>query len=134
MTTSSVETTLVAKVRSQVQEALRAHGIQLQKDVDGPGHGKQWCVKGDAEDGLFASVSDRDDVIELGLLERSGGAPVNRLHVTVVLDEECITLNSVSESQVELNFDGEISSNADLLGLDGALKAFFNGASGPTTD
>lgn len=126
--------TLVHKVRELIDDALRGSGVHLQSDVDGPGRSKQWCVKGDVSDGLFANVSDRDDVVELGLLERVDGEPVNRLHLTLVLDENSIIVNSISETQEGLNFDGEIGAEADLPGLTNALNVFLVGIDGPSAD
>lgn len=70
---------------------------------------KHWCVRGDHQQGVFASFADRDDVIEFGLLERDGEMAVNLLHVTVLLDDDEAKLNSMSESNMDMNFDAYIT-------------------------
>lgn len=66
---------------------------------------KYWRVRGDYQHGVFASFTDRDDVIEFGLLERDGESAMNLLHVTVVLGDDEAEVNSMSEASMELNFD-----------------------------
>ena len=70
---------------------------------------KNWCVRGDHQRGVFASFADRDDVIEFGLLERDADTAVNLLHVTVVLGDDDAELNSMSESNMDMNFDEYIT-------------------------
>ena len=90
---------------------------------------KHWCVRGDHQQGVFASFVDRDDVIEFGLLERDGEAAVNLLHVTVVLDDDEAEVNAMSESSMEMNFDAYIT--PDNQGrLQDALRFFEEGLRG----
>jgi len=71
--------------------------------------GLQWKLRGSAPDGVFASFSDRDDVIEFGLLERTGDVATNILHATVVLDDDDAQLNCMSEVNTDFNFDAYIT-------------------------
>lgn len=84
---------------------------------------KFWCVRGDYQQGVFASYADRDDVIEFGLLERDGETAVNLLHVTVVLDEDVATVNSMSESSMDMNFDAYVTPEKQER-LEDALRFF----------
>lgn len=77
---------------------------------------KHWCVRGDHENGVFASFSDRDDIIEFGVLERQDGQPINLLHATLVLEDQEAGLNCISETSMEFNFDVYVSpDNAESL-------------------
>lgn len=85
--------------------------------------GKHWRVRGNHRHGVFASVSDRDDVIEFGVLERDGDESINVLHATVLLDDDEAAINCMSETTEELNFDARVA--PDRFGrLNEALKAF----------
>lgn len=81
-------------------------------DVRGDGvveFNRQWTVRGNFDTGVFASLSDRDETIEFGVLERRPGETVNLLHVTVLLDEDGLgRINSISEDASELNFDAAL--------------------------
>ncbi len=90
---------------------------------------KHWCVRGDHQQGVFASFTDRDDVIEFGLLERDGEAAVNLLHVTVVLDDDEAEVNSMSESNMDMNFDAYITPKKQGR-LEDALRFFGEGLRG----
>lgn len=72
---------------------------------------KHWCCRGSYDQGVFASWSDQDDVIEFGLLERNGDSTVNLLHITVILNELESKVNSISEANGELNFDEYITTD-----------------------
>lgn len=91
--------------------------------------GKHWCVRGDQQQGVFASFSDRDDVIEFGLLERTGDVAVNLLHVTVVLDDETSEVNCISESNADFNFDVHVTPEKQER-LNDALRFFAEGLQG----
>lgn len=70
---------------------------------------RQWKVRGDFDQGLFASLSDRDEVIEFGVLERRPGETINLLHVTVLLDDDGVgRINCISEDASDLNFDAAV--------------------------
>lgn len=68
---------------------------------------KHWRVRGNQNEGVYASYTDCGDVIEYGVLERRGDeAATNILHVTVLLeDQDVAEVNSISETKDELNFD-----------------------------
>lgn len=77
--------------------------------------GRSWIVRQVADGaGLTARFSDRDDVIEFGLLMRHDGQAVNVLYATLVLDDDEVLLNVVSESNMDFNFDAKL--HADQLG------------------
>lgn len=90
---------------------------------------KHWCVRGDHQQGVFASFTDHDDVIEFGLLERDGETAVNLLHVTVVLDDDETKVNSMSESNMDMNFDAYITPEKQGR-LEDALRFFGEGLRG----
>lgn len=90
---------------------------------------RHWCVRGDQQQGVFASFSDRDDVIEFGLLERDGDSAVNLLHVTVVLDDDVAEVNCISESNEDFNFDAYVTPEKQGR-LDDALRFFSEGLYG----
>ncbi len=84
---------------------------------------KNWRLRGDARDGLFATYSDSDDVIEFGITERSDGVPINVLQASLVLDDDGARLNVMSETDAERNYDVQLSPrDLDRLGV--ALSAF----------
>jgi len=89
--------------RLQIPAALRAH-VRGQSAGD-VAFNHRWYVHGDHTRGLEASVSDHDDVIEFGLLERDGEMAINVLHATLVLEDDESELNCMSEPTGELNFD-----------------------------
>ena len=91
------------------------------REDGGIDYAKRWVVR----DQLSASVSDADDVIELGLLERGeGGDAINVLHVTLVLEDgRPSELNSLSEFNSDFNFDCLVSEE-DTEQLDKALVYF----------
>jgi|GEM_PF-3046085 len=65
---------------------------------------KNWRVRGEAADsGLFATYSDRDDVIEFGLTERDGESTRNVLLATLVLDDDGGELYVSSDANAEMN-------------------------------
>jgi len=71
--------------------------------------GRSWSVyRGPNDTSLMARLSDRDDVIEFGLLLRAGDASVSLLHATLVLDADDILLNVISEADMDLNFDAKL--------------------------
>jgi len=85
---------------------------------------KNWLLRGDRwEDGVFASLSDVEDVIEFGLLAREGGAPRNLLHATLVLEAEEALLHVISQERSEMNYERRVSADA-CAPLDNALRYF----------
>lgn len=84
-----------------------------------------WRVRGDDDSGMFASWTDRDDVIEFGLSERSEGESVNLLHATVVLDDDVAQLNVMSERYSDFNSDTSLSAPiSEQSRLDEVLHLF----------
>lgn len=78
---------------------------------------RHWRVRGDFDNGLFASLSDRDEQIEFGVLERRPGETINLLHVTVLLDDDGeARINCISEDDSDLNFDAASSETDPRLG------------------
>ena len=83
---------------------------------------KHWRVRGDGPTmGLFATYSDRDDLIEFGLTERDGEVVTNVLQASLVLDGG--ELNVVSEVRDDFNFDA-IVIMGKAQALDDALRFF----------
>ncbi len=109
-------------------QQVREHVMGFMSALPGPGQakdeevveradgvrefGRQWLVhKDEAGASLSASLSDRDDVIEFGLLAREGATATNVLHATLVLDDDEILLNVVSESNTDFNFDAHLDAS-----------------------
>lgn len=83
---------------------------------------KHWRVRGESQtSGLFATYSDRDDLIEFGLTERDGDSVTNVLQASIDLDGG--ELNVVSEVRTDLNFD-VIVTPEKAQALDDALRFF----------
>lgn len=99
--------------------------------------GRQWVVRQGSEgESLSASFSDREDVIEFGLLQRDGEAVTHVLYATLVLDEDEILLNVVSEANMDFNFDtrldeSRLSRLQDTLRFYAAHVADGQGSSAP---
>lgn len=87
---------------------------------------KRWCVRGNEMRGVFASISDRDDIIEFGLLERDGDTTSNLLHVSVVFDEELAEVICMSDANSDLNFTTPATPQKQVL-LGNALQFFAEG-------
>ena len=84
---------------------------------------RHWCVRGDFDQGLFASYTDRDDLIEFGLLERSADQTINVLHVTLILDDDETLMHCFSEFDNTMNFDAKITPQ-HTTSLDKAIQFF----------
>lgn len=85
-----------------------------------------WLVRGDSEEGLFAAISDTDDVIEFGLLARLGeGNTRNVLNVSCVLVGDAAEIYCASEAHTEFNFESTISISTNIALLDGAIDLFL---------
>lgn len=126
---------------SQVSQRIRDYALSFMSELPVPPQsldaeallrpdgvtefGLQWCVRGTVEHGVFASLSDRDDVIEFGLLARDGEVAVNILHATIVLDESDAQLNCMSENSTDFNFDSYVTPD-NLNRLQEALVYFEN--------
>lgn len=110
-----------------VPQSAHEGGVRREDGVEE--FSKYWCVRGDHQQGVFASFTDRDDVIEFGLLERDGETAVNLLHVTVLLDDDEAEVNSMSESNMDMNFDAYITPKKQGR-LEDALRFFGEGLRG----
>jgi hypothetical protein len=85
---------------------------------------KNWLVRGTGSgQGLSATYSDNDDVIEFGLSERHDGGVLNILQATLVLAEDGGELNVISEANPDLNFDAIVNPDKSA-GLEQALRYF----------
>lgn len=87
---------------------------------------KHWRVRGGQDgstDGLYATLSDHEDVIEFGLTERQGEVVTNVLLATLNLEEDHGELNVISEADSELNVDAIVSPGGTKA-LDAALGFF----------
>lgn len=83
---------------------------------------KHWRVRGESQtSGLFATYSDRDDLIEFGLTERDGETATNVLHASIDLDGG--ELNVVSEVRGDFNLDAIVTPEK-AQALDDALRFF----------
>lgn len=107
---------LVDAIRERVYGYLRNAGAGL-PHADGEPLHVTWLVSGTELDGLRASFSDADDVIEFGLLSRSEGVPLNELNVSIVLDDEVARLLCTSETRDDLNFESSVSPEQAADGL-----------------
>ena len=65
-------TSFADAIRDRVYGYLTAAGARLSRDGSGPVR-VSWQVSGSELDGVAASFSDADNVIEFGLLSRVGG-------------------------------------------------------------
>jgi hypothetical protein len=129
--------------RSQVRDIIHSsmHGMPvpsstpdetLERREDGVVEfNRHWCVRGNDQQGVFASFCDQDDVIEFGLLERDGEMAVNLLHVTVVLDDDASEMNCMSESNTDFNFETQVTPEKQGR-LNEALRFFADGLRGAT--
>lgn len=86
-----------------------------------------WLVRGTSEEGLFAAISDTDDVIEFGLLARLGDTSTrNILNVSCVLVGEAVEIYCTSEAHTELNFNSNITLSENRKLLDAATDVFLS--------
>lgn len=124
---------------SQVSQQLREHVLSFMRALPVPDQssdpdavrradgvnefGLHWQLRGSQSEGVVASFSDRDDVIEFGLLERDGDVATNILHATIVLDDSDAQLNCMSEVSSEFNFDAYITPES-LARLQDSLTFF----------
>lgn len=66
-----------------------------------------WPSRGTHAQGVLASIRDREDIIEFGLLERHGHDTTNILNATVVLDEALFVCSSAINT--EFNFSARVN-------------------------
>jgi len=99
---------------------------------------KHWRVRAaevgqEPGEGLFATYSDQDDVIEVGLSQRDGSGLRNVVHVSLALDDDHGELNVVSEARSELNFDAVVTADK-IAPLEDALRFFVAAVQGQEGD
>lgn len=103
-------------IRGRVYGYLTAAGAELARDGIEPLR-VSWLVSGVELDGVRASFSDADDVIEFGLLSRADGTPTNVLNVSITLDEDEAQIHCVSETRDDMNFRGPVAAEQSSDGL-----------------
>ena len=74
-------------------------------------------MSGSELDGVAASFSDADNVIEFGLLSRVGGEPTNVLNASIVVDADEARIFCLSDTRGELNFEGAVKAEQGSDGL-----------------
>lgn len=109
-------TTNTGAIRNRIYDYLLASGVEIHRDGAASVR-ESWLVSGTALDGVSASFSDADDVIEFGLLSRVNGEPTNMLNASVVMDEEDARIYCVSEVASDLNFEGLVGPEQSADGL-----------------
>ena len=109
-------TSFADAIRDRVYGYLTAAGARLSRDGSGPVR-VSWQVSGSELDGVAASFSDADNVIEFGLLSRVGGEPTNVLNASIVMDDDGARILSVSEVSGEMNFEGPVGTEPASDGL-----------------
>lgn len=110
------------KIRARIVAFMSGLPIPLSHDGDGTTN-LHWRVRGNQQQGVYASFADDGDVIEFGLLDRDGDEAINLLHVIVSPDEDEAQVTCVSESNTDMNFDIHIT-HEKLERLDGAMRFF----------
>lgn len=110
-------TVFATSIRERIYSYLSAAGAALPAhEADEPVR-VSWLVSGSQEEGIAASFSDADDVIEFGLLSRAGGEPTNVLNASIVVDAEEARIFCASDTNGEMNFQGWIKPEASADGL-----------------
>ena len=110
-------TSFADAIRDRVYGYLTAAGAELSRSGGGEPVRVSWRVSGSELDGVAASFSDADDVIEFGLLSRVGGEPTNVLNASIVMDDDGARILSVSEVSGEMNFEGPVGTEPASDGL-----------------
>ncbi len=107
-------TSFADAIRDRVYGYLTAAGAELAR---GGSERVSWQVSGSALDGVAASFSDADDVIEFGLLSRVGGEPTNVLNASIVVDDDQARIFCASDTRADLNFEGAVKAEQGADGL-----------------
>ena len=107
-------TSFADAIRDRVYGYLTAAGAELAR---GGSERVSWQVSGSALDGVAASFSDADDVIEFGLLSRVGGEPTNVLNASIVVDDDQARIFCASDTRADLNFEGAVKAEQGSDGL-----------------
>ena len=109
-------TSFADAIRDRVYGYLTAAGARLSRDGSGPVR-VSWQVSGSELDGVAASFSDADNVIEFGLLSRVGGEPTNVLNASIVVDGDEARIFCVSDTRGDMNFEGAVKAEQAADGL-----------------
>ena len=109
-------TSFADAIRDRVYGYLTAAGAALLRDGSEPLR-VSWQVSGSELDGVTASFSDADNVIEFGLLSRVGGEPTNVLNASIVVDADEARIFCVSDTRGDLNFEGAVKAEQGSDGL-----------------
>ncbi len=104
-------------IRDRVYAYLGAAGVELARGSSEGVVRQSWQVNGTELDGVSASFSDADNVIEFGLLSRVQGEPTNVLNASVVMDDDGARIFCASEVRAEMNFEGPVSTESASDGL-----------------
>ena len=112
-------------IRDRVYAYLGAAGVELARGSSEGVLRQSWQVNGTELDGVSASFSDADNVIEFGLLSRVQGEPTNVLNASVVMDDDGARIFCASEVRGEMNFEGPVSTESASDGLFLAWDYFF---------
>jgi len=128
-----METTVTQQFRSQILDFMADHDLVPHEAKEVINHREdgveefraEWRVRGDYQQGVFASLSDIEDQIEFGLLERSGNVATNLLNVTVVLydDSDMAVVLSSSDYSDDMNYEAQVFYGRHGR-LDDALRHF----------
>lgn len=110
-------TSFADAIRDRVYGYLTAAGAELSRSGGGEPVRVSWRVSGSELDGVAASFSDADDVIEFGLLSRVGGEPTNVLNASIVVDGDEARIFCVSDTRGDMNFEGAVKVEQAADGL-----------------
>ena len=109
-------TSFADAIRDRVYGHLAAAGAELSHDDSEPVR-VSWQVSGSELDGVAASFSDADDVIEFGLLSRVDGEPTNVLNASIVVNDDEARIFCVSDTRGDMNFEGVVQAEQAADGL-----------------
>ena len=109
-------TSFADAIRDRVYGYLTAAGAELSRECSESVR-VSWQVSGSVLDGVTASFSDADGVIEFGLLSRVGGEPTNVLNASIVVDDDQARIFCASDTRADLNFEGAVKAEQGADGL-----------------
>lgn len=109
-------TSFADAIRDRVYGHLAAAGAELSRGGGEPVR-VSWQVSGSELDGVAASFSDADDVIEFGLLSRVDGEPTNVLNASIVVNDDEARIFCVSDTRGDMNFEGVVQAEQAADGL-----------------
>ena len=109
-------TSFADAIRGRVYGYLTAAGAELTRNGIEPLR-VSWLVSGVELDGVRASFSDADGVIEFGVLSRVNGVPTNVLNATLSLDDDEAQIYCLSDERADMNFTGPVGAEQASDGL-----------------